>query len=129
MRRLKKCLKLLKNMEIKKTQIRGIDFMAYSNGRIFYFKNGDYVELGKRSRSSKRRTAYLSVSIYLGKGKSLTFLSHRIVAMAFIPNPLNKKCVNHKDRNPYNNNVSNLEWVTDKENSLHRHGYEKYILD
>lgn len=47
--------------------------------------------------------------------------------MAFIPNPENKSCVNHIDANRKNNVVSNLEWVTVKENTLHSflHGKRK----
>lgn len=44
---------------------------------------------------------------------------HRIVAETFIPNPENKKCVNHKDGNKLNNNVSNLEWASYRDNNNH----------
>lgn len=46
-----------------------------------------------------------------------TFLVHRLVAKAFIPNPDNLPCINHKDANPNNNCVDNLEWCTHKYNS------------
>ena len=42
---------------------------------------------------------------------------HRLVAMAFIPNPNRFPCINHKDENPSNNNVSNLEWCDSKYNN------------
>lgn len=41
---------------------------------------------------------------------------HRIVAEAFIENPNNYNIINHKDENPLNNNVDNLEWCTQKYN-------------
>lgn len=49
------------------------------------------------------------------KRKMIT--AHRLVAMAFIANPLNLPCVNHKDENKTNNCVDNLEWCTVKYNS------------
>lgn len=55
------------------------------------------------------------------KGNNKRFQIHRLVAKAFIPNPLNKEQINHKDGNRWNNNVNNLEWVTPSENNQHAH--------
>lgn len=44
---------------------------------------------------------------------------HRLVADAFIEKPEGCSEVNHKDLNPSNNNVDNLEWVTSSENTMH----------
>lgn len=52
-------------------------------------------------------------------GKSKDFLIHRLVAEAFIPKIAGKDFVNHKDGNPKNNQVSNLEWCNHKENNNH----------
>ena len=68
--------------------------------------------------SHKKRWGYCYTSLNY-KWKSKNALSHRIVAIHFIPNPENKPQVNHIDWNKENNAVSNLEWCTDKENKKH----------
>jgi|LGOV01.1.fsa_nt_gb hypothetical protein len=53
------------------------------------------------------------------KTKHITHIVHRLVAITFIPNQLNKSQVNHIDGNKLNNRITNLEWVTQSENMLH----------
>ena len=66
----------------------------------------------------KKGGGYPRVVLYKN-GKRHRVLIHRLVCEAFIPNPDNKPFVNHKDGNPNNNQVSNLEWCTCKENVQH----------
>lgn len=61
---------------------------------------------------------YLTVSL-TKEGSTKSHLIHRIVAEAYLVNPLKKRTVNHKDGNPLNNEVSNLEWNTHSENLKH----------
>lgn len=59
-------------------------------------------------------------SVTLSKGgKSRTVKVHRLVALAFVPNPDNKREVNHINGDPLNNAAANLEWCTGSENMLH----------
>ena len=64
-----------------------------------------------------KTTGYLTV-VLCGRAKK-TLTVHRIVANAFIPNPESYQCVNHKDENKTNNNVSNLEWCTKAYNNTY----------
>lgn len=48
--------------------------------------------------------------------KTKVFLVHRLLAIAFIPNPYNYPCINHKDENKSNNALDNLEWCTHRYN-------------
>lgn len=57
--------------------------------------------------------------------KKKNYFVHRLVAELFIENPLNKPQVNHIDNNGLNNNLSNLEWVTNSENQIHRFKLKK----
>jgi hypothetical protein len=63
------------------------------------------------------RSEYLGIQ--LCNKINATHSIHRLVALAFIPNPNNHKIVNHKNGNKLDNNVDNLEWTTSKENAQH----------
>ena len=58
-------------------------------------------------------------------GKRKREYIHRLVALAFIPNPLGLPQVNHKDLNRVNNNVDNLEWCSVSENIKHSYTANK----
>lgn len=76
--------------------------------------------IGKRGnilKPIKHKNNYLFVGICIEKGLTKIESIHRLVAKAFIPNPLNLPCINHKDEDVTNNCVSNLEWCDHKYNN------------
>lgn len=76
------------------------------------YRNNGYAKRLTPKRNSKGR---LWVLLYRD-GEKKPFLIHRLVAAAFIPNPEQFPEINHKDENPLNNSVENLEWCTRKYN-------------
>lgn len=80
----------------------------------------DFQNSGKLKKKTSRviYTGYVYVDLSSKCGQKSQRL-HRLVALTYIPNPLNKPHVNHKDGNKQNNHVSNLEWVTRSENMRH----------
>ena len=90
-------------------RVRSLDrYIKYSNGNIHLHK-------GKMLSPTKDTVGYLKVGLYCN-GKYKMFSVHRLVAQAFIPNPDNLPQVNHRDENPSNDNVDNLEWCDAKYN-------------
>lgn len=73
---------------------------------------------GGRCILNRNSKGYLSVGL-CKKGVQKKFRVHRLVAIAFIPNPENKPEVNHLDGDKGNNRVDNLEWCTHEENIQH----------
>lgn len=82
-------------------------YMISNKGR-FKSLRGHIPRLMNLTRQ-KRGYYYASTMI---DGKTKLYRIHRLVAKAFLPNPLNLPEVNHKDGNTHNNDVSNLEWCT-----------------
>lgn len=68
------------------------------------------------------RNGYHYINIRVGEEQKHIRI-HRLVAIAFIPNPENKETVNHKDWNTINNSVGNLEWASREEQVIHRRAY------
>jgi hypothetical protein len=79
--------------------------------------NGNVFSKKKKLKQSKRN-GYLCVSL-CHKGLCKSINVHRIIAETFIPNPYNKKQVNHINGIKTDNRVENLEWVSHSENMIH----------
>lgn len=88
--------------------------------KIVMRKNGSPLTIkGSVLGLSRRDDGYLVVWLFGSGKKGRSYLVHRLLALAFIPNPDGKEEVNHKDGNKWNNTLSNLEWVTHAENMKH----------
>lgn len=98
----------------------------YNNYEVSSFGNVRNKNAGRILKVSKKGR-YSSVGLSSNKPK--TFSVHQLVARAFIPNPENKSQVNHKDKNGFNNNITNLEWATNKENYIHRSSGVKHTTN
>lgn len=99
-----------------KGRVRSLDRLG-SNSRY-----GDMILKGrilKPTTNSWGYVVYRLCKVEQGLSSQTDFKSHRLVAMAFIPNPENKPQVNHLNGVKNDNRVENLEWCTMSENLLH----------
>lgn len=81
-------------------------------------RRGSGKQNGRILKQHKCVKGYLRVSLSLNKVRFATG-AHRLVAKAFIPNPLNLPQVNHNDGIKTNNNKDNLEWCDNQYNQIH----------
>lgn len=94
-------------------KIEGFENYEVSNlGKVRNMKTG------KILKPQPDKDGYLRLGLYENNKKKKLFL-HRIIATTFIDNPEGKPCVNHIDENKLNNDLSNLEWCTVRENIIH----------
>ena len=106
-------------------KFKTIDGEIYSNVLGFegYWINKKGEMIGRKGKKIYHRIidkkGYEKI-ILRSKQKTKMLPIHRLVALAFIPNPENKPQVNHIDCNKLNNSVENLEWVTNQENHNHK---------
>ena len=97
-------------MEVWKDVIGYEDYYMVSNTGKVYSKRKQ-----SELKQALKSNGYLSVDLVSDRKRTVSV--HRIVAEAFIPNICNYPVVNHKDEDKTNNNVSNLEWCTQKYNA------------
>lgn len=100
------------------------EFPNYEVSNTGLIKNS----LGKIMKTFVQNSGYEVASFSIRNGRSAKRTVHRVVAIAFIPNPDNVRYVNHIDGVKTNNPASNLEWVTAQQNIQHARdlGLAKY---
>jgi len=99
-------------------------FEVWEDGVVYKFDKNSNSKTIVNSFGTSRNGKYLAFT-FMKNRKQETIYIHRLVAQAFIPNPLNKPQVNHKDGNTRNNHATNLEWCTNAENM--RHAFDNLI--
>ena len=105
-------------------------YMVSNMGRV---KSLNYNKCSGKEKVLKQAIngmGYYTVHLYKDK-KGKTFTIHKLIAQAFIPNPKNKKCIDHINTIRTDNRIENLRWVTQKENlnnSLTRKNKSKSVM-
>lgn len=89
------------------------NYLIDEAGNIFSKKSNKFL------KPYKQKNGYLKNSL-CENGVNKYFYVHRLVAESFIPNPENWQEVDHIDRNPQNNNVFNLRWVSSYQNNTNK---------
>lgn len=87
-------------------------------GQVINCQTGRVLRPDQTTTNRGKAQTYYRVNLFVNN-KGYKFAVHRLVAMAFLPNPDNKPEVNHIDGDRSNNQASNLEWVTKSENMQH----------
>ena len=89
------------------------NYEVSSVGRVRNTKTSKVLKLSVDS------VGYYTVSLWKNRA-GRTFKTHQLVACAFLENPNDLKCVDHRDRNKLNNNYENLRWCSSGQNNMNR---------
>lgn len=102
-------------------QIKGYEnlYEVSNLGRVKSLPRYGTINVARIIKLNHKKSGYVNVTLTKNNSKR-TFRVHRLVAEAFIPNPNNKKQVNHINGDKKDNSVSNLEWSTPSENIRHK---------
>lgn len=92
-----------------------VEYENYSVSTFGQVRNDTTGKILKGNKDANRLTVR-----FLKNGFSNLFFIHRLVALAFIPNPENKQEVDHIDNNQINNHATNLRWATHQENNRNK---------
>lgn len=101
-------------------------FLGYPNYEVSNIGRVKSLKFGKERilKQGKMKNGYLFV-VLCENGKRKLFYVHKLVAIAFIPNPQNIPIINHKDENKENNCLNNLEWVSYQYNNTYNNIHKK----
>ena len=95
------------------------DIDGYDNYAVSSFGNVKNTKTGKVLKARDNGCGYLKCNLFKDAIRK-SHRIHRLVANAFIENPNNKECVDHKNNDKTNNHISNLRFATNKENQHNR---------
>ena len=96
-------------------------YEIYEDGRIYSYKSRKWLTL------KPRQDGYIQIHLINDDGEAKDLYLHRIVAQAFLPNPENLPCINHKDENRMNCHKDNLEWCTYEYNNNYGSRTERMV--
>ena len=94
---------------------KGVNYIVSSDGHVYSTKNVGYAKYHKEIKQRYTKDGYLQITVGNSENRTQCRV-HRLVAMAFVPNPSNLPEVNHKNFIRDDNRAENLEWSTHEDN-------------